>query len=144
MGSDQQSLWHDTLEDAIRSAVDALGGPKRVGADLWPSRRLPEAARLLNHALDVDRPEKLSLGEVELIGRLAREAGCHTIATYLMRAWGYQDPQPVEPVDELAELQRAFMASVDQQKQILQRLEQLQSLSGPELSLVRKSGRSHS
>lgn len=144
MGTEQQSLWHDSLEEAIRSAVDVLGGPKRVGGELWPSRRLHEAARLLNHSLDPDRAEKLALAELELIGRMAREAGCHTIATYLMRAWGYQDPQPVEPVDELAELQRAFMASVDQQKQILQRLEQLQSIAGPELTLVRKSGRAPS
>lgn len=141
MASDQQALWHDTLEDALRSAVDYLGGPKRVGADLWPTRRIHEAARLLNHALDVDRPEKLSPGEIELIGRRAAEAGCHTVATYLMRAWGYQDPQPMNPPDELAELQRAFMASVDEQRQLLQRFERMQSLAAPDLSLVRKSAR---
>jgi hypothetical protein len=124
----QQALWHDTLEDAIRSAVDVLGGPKRVGSTLWPTKRIPEAARLLSHCLDTERPEKLSLGEIELIGAQARQADCHTMATYLMRAWGYGDPQPIEPHDEHAELQRQFMRSVEDQKTIMRRLEQLQPL----------------
>lgn len=142
MGNDQQqALWHDTLEDAMRGAVDAIGGPKRVGSLLWPSKPIADAARLLNHSLDPDRPEKLSPGEIELIGRRAAEAGCHTVATYLMRAWGYQDPQPMNHPDELAELQRAFMASVDEQRQLLARFERMQSLTQPDLSLVRKPAR---
>lgn len=138
MGNEQQDLWHDTLEDAIRSAVDALGGPKRVGAMLWPSKRITDAARLLSHCLETDRAEKLSLGEVELIGRLAHDVGCHTVATYLMRAWGYQDPQPVEPRDEMAELQRQFVRSVEDQKAILRRLERVQAMpAGPDLVMVK-------
>lgn len=138
MGNDQQELWHDTLEDAVRSAVDVIGGPKRVGAMLWPSKRIPDASRLLNHCLEHDRAEKLSMGEIELIGQLAREAGCHTIATYLMRAWGYRDPEPIEPRDETAELQRQFMQSVRQQKDILRRLERLQTIPSAELSVVKR------
>jgi hypothetical protein len=138
MVNEQQSLWHDTLEDAIRSAVDVLGGPKRVGSMLWPSKRIHEAARLLSHCLDTDRPEKLSLGEIELIGSQAREADCHTIATYLMRTWGYDDPQPIEPLDKHAELQRQFMRSVEDQKAIMRRLEQLQPLATGNVKELRR------
>lgn len=137
MAETQQELWHDSLEDAIRSAVDALGGPKKVGSILWPGRRIADAARLLSHCLDPDRPEKLTLGELQWLGAMAREAGCHTISTYLMRAWGYRDPEPIQPRDEAAELQRAFMASVQQQKDILRRLERLQPVAGADLSVVR-------
>lgn len=137
MVNDQQELWHDTLEDAIRSAVDAIGGPKRVGSLLWPTKRITDASRLLSHCLELDRPEKLAMGEIELIGRLAHNAGCHTIATYLMRAWGYHDPQPVEPRDEAAELQRQFVAAVQAQKDIMRRLERLQQMAGPELTMVK-------
>lgn len=135
----QQELWHDTLEDAIRSAVDVIGGPKRVGSTLWPTKRIADAARLLSHCLELERPEKLSMGEIELIGRLAHDAGCHTVATYLMRAWGYQDPQPIEPRDEMAELQRQFVRSVEDQKAILKQLERMQAMpASAELSVVKR------
>lgn len=44
---------------------------------------------------------------------------------YIARASGYADPVPVDPEDERAELQRAFLASVKAQKDILKRMETL-------------------
>jgi len=44
--------------------------------------------------------------------KLARKKGCHAAMTYLARELGYADPQPVEPEDEKAKLQRQFNESV--------------------------------
>ena len=39
----QQKLWHEDICDALRAAVDALGGTKRVGRALWPAKSIEEA-----------------------------------------------------------------------------------------------------
>ena len=125
---EQETLWHDRLEDAVRAAVDALGGPKKAGAMLWPTLKIEDAARKLLHALDPDRAEKLAFAELDMIGREAAKANCHTIPAYLADAWGYERPRRVEPEDEMAVLQREFIASVRQQEELAKRLDHLMSL----------------
>ena len=121
-------LFHESLSDAIKDCITACGGPKVVGAKLWPEKSPDAAHRLLLSCLNDDRPERLSPDQLVFVLRLARERGCHIGATYLMRELGYADPVPVEPRDEMAELQRNFMAAVDMQRQILERMEHLQPL----------------
>lgn len=60
-----------------------------------------------------------------MVLRLARAKSCHIGVAYILRDLGYADPQPIEPRDEAAELQRAFMASVEAQRLILARMERL-------------------
>lgn len=38
------SLFHESLEDALRDVIQASGGPKIVASRLWPDKA-PEAAR---------------------------------------------------------------------------------------------------
>lgn len=112
MTTPQIPLFYDTYEDAIRDCVMALGGMKRVGSMLWPAMPADDAGRKLAHCLDLDKREKLSLGELSLIRKSARQAGVHALAAYEMRDAGYADPQPLAPEDEAAQLQREFIASV--------------------------------
>jgi hypothetical protein len=49
----------------------------------------------------------------------------HTGMTHIARACGYADPQPVDPEDARAALQREFVQAVKAQEQILKRLEAL-------------------
>ena len=91
----QDPLWHDTIYDALRALVDALGGPKRVAGALWPARDLAEAQRYLLKCLDADRGEKLGLEEFIWLLRQGREAGCHVAAEFLGQACLYT----VQPVD---------------------------------------------
>jgi hypothetical protein len=44
---------------------------------------------------------------------------------YISRECGYADPQPVEPEDEAAELQRQFIQAQQQMTQMLKRMEKL-------------------
>lgn len=107
---DQQPLFCETLEEALRGAVNALKGPKAVGVSLWPELSADVAAKRLNHCLDPDRPEKLELSQVVLIAKRARLVGCHTVMGYLAAELDYEY-KPVDPETEVQRLQREFIES---------------------------------
>lgn len=70
----QEPLFHESIEDALRAAVAAMGGYKML--------------------------------------RAARQAGYHGAMAFIDADCGYAPPQPIEPEDERAQLQRAFADSV--------------------------------
>ncbi|HHW4679807.1 MAG TPA: hypothetical protein ACQGQH_10380 [Xylella sp.] len=112
MTSLQIPLFYDSYEDAIRDCVTALGGFKKVGNMLWPAMAADDAGRKLAACLNTDKREKLDLNELRLIRREARKAGIHILAHYEARDAGYSEPQPLNPEDEAAQLQREFIAAV--------------------------------
>lgn len=108
--------------------MKALGGTKRVAADLWPARAardLADARRYLANCLSAERNEKLALDEVVFILRAARGVGCHAGMWYLAEALGYSRPTPIEPKDELADLLRQYLARREQEAGKDARLERL-------------------
>jgi hypothetical protein len=109
---DQPALFHETFAEALADCVRALGGNKTVGAMLWPEKTIDEARRLLLDSLNPDRPNKLAPEQVLLILREARKVNCHAAIAYINRECGYADPQPIEPEDERAALQREYIAAV--------------------------------
>lgn len=114
-----------SLADALSDVVYAIGGPKAVAAELWPSkfRAHPEsAARYVSQCLDPARREKLSLDELEWLLAAGREAEEHGAMYYLARRCHYAQPEPITPDDERAQLQREFIAAVESQQQIADRL----------------------
>lgn len=126
MGNAQIPLFYDTYEDAIRDCVTALGGNKKVGNMLWPAMPADEAGRKLAHCLNPEKREKLDLGELRLIRREARKAGIHILAHYEARDAGYAEPQPLTPEDEVAQLQKEFIASVKVLEAIQARMARVQ------------------
>lgn len=125
---DQQDLWVDSFEEALKAAIVAAGGPKKVASALWPAKSITDAARLLNHCLDPERNEKLALGEIELITELGVKAGCHTVMHYLSSRLLYAPPQPIKPEDEQAKLQREYIEMVKAQQVLAKRMEQMMAL----------------
>lgn len=105
----QLSLMHETMNDALRESVQAIGGSKKVGAMMWPELPVDHASTKVRDCLNSERRERFNPEQVLLIMRLARQAGCHALAAYMMREAGYADPQPVEPEDEVAKMQREFV-----------------------------------
>lgn len=105
---DQQPLFCESFEEAIRGAVNTLKGPKAVGVMLWPELSADVAAKRLNHCLDPERPEKLELSQVVLIAKRARLANCHTIFGFLAQELDYEF-KPVDPETEQARLMREFI-----------------------------------
>jgi hypothetical protein len=105
----QEPLFLNTYREAMVSAILALGGYKRVGAMLWPSKEADVAGDCLAKCLNPKKREKLSPDELALIRRECRRQNVHVLATWEMRDAGYADPQPIEPEDERASLMREFV-----------------------------------
>lgn len=107
----QLELIHESVRDAVRSAIAALGGPKRVAVRLRPSWEPDRAQKWLSNALDDARPEKLEIEDVIWILREAKRSGFHDAMRYFAAECEYQC-SPVEPEDELARLQREYISAV--------------------------------
>ncbi len=120
-------VFEDAL-DALRSAVRAIGGAKVAGRRLYPGKPQAQAHRDVLDALNPERERKFDIHEVIQILKWAREAGFHSAKHYLDLETGYERSAPRERADELAELQRAYIQSVEQQGRLVERIERLQQV----------------
>lgn len=110
---DTMGEFFEDFTEALREAVRALGGNKKVGPQLWPELPLEQASNRLRDCLNPERREKLSPDQVLLLLRLARTAGFHGAMAFIAYEAGYERPRTVEPEDREAELQRKFIDAVD-------------------------------
>lgn len=90
----QLALFYESLSDAIRDAVQHLGGLKAVGAQLRPELSPDQADR-----------------------------GHHQLMHYVADECGYARPAPIDPQDEAAELKRQYIEATKQLAIIAQRME---------------------
>lgn len=118
----QQPLWHESLEDAIDDIVSAVGGPKKLASKLWPDKPIADAARLLRHCLDPERPEKLDLSQLMFILREGRAVGCHTAMYFIATELNYEPPKPVEPETEQQRLMREFIDATNRMAKLTERM----------------------
>lgn len=112
-------------EDALREAVRAIGGPKKVGPMLWPDKTPDAAARLLQDCLNAGRSEKLELSQVLFILRAARDAGFHAAFQFIGADVGYE-VRPVtreEEVDRITSVIESTSAQLATAIATLQRLQ---------------------
>jgi predicted ATPase len=104
----QIQLWHESIEDAIGTAVQALGGAKKVAELLWPvqARNKPQTAYTrLRHCLNAEKPEKLDPDEVMTIARAAAVLGEHSIMKFFARELGYE-LVPLAPTESVKRMRR--------------------------------------
>jgi hypothetical protein len=116
----------DRINEALKTCVEALGGAKQVGPRLWPDKTLKSAQTLLLNALNENRPERLAPEQLLQIFRWARDAGCHAGMECMAQELGYAEPVPIDPVDQVADLQRRFISQVDQLAEIMAQINRLQ------------------
>lgn len=109
----QPQLFIESSDDAVRDTVRALGGAKVVGPVLWPVKKPDRAERDLLDCLNPNNPRELSFDEILLIGELGRTKGIHILAGFVNFRLGYAPPVPVDPEDQIAELQRQFIERAD-------------------------------
>ena len=102
---------HETLSDALREVITAAGGFKTVGALLFPDAPVDQAAGRLRDRLNDERREFLHPEQLTYLIRLGRRVGCHALLNFMARDAGYAEPTPIEPEDEIARLQREFVAA---------------------------------
>lgn len=120
----QYELIHESISDALREVVQALGGAKKVGATLRPDRPVAEAARWVSDCLNSERREKFDPDQVLWLLREGRAVGCHGAMSYIARDTGYS-ATPIEPQDEKAELQRQFILASKKLSGMAARIEAL-------------------
>lgn len=117
--------FFDDINDALKDAVRALGGFKKVGVLLWPElEQAPEqAANKIRDCLNPDRREKLSPQQLMFVMRKAREAGHHSLMGYVCAEAGYTAPTPIDPEALLADSQAEFVESVKRLDQLAKNIE---------------------
>lgn len=123
----QLALMHESMNDSLREAVQALGGTKKVGALMWPELPIDHASTKVRDCLNCERRERFNPEQVLMIMRMARQIGCHAVAAYMMREAGYADPLPVDPEDEIAKMQREFIEATKALGQLAARIEHVQA-----------------
>lgn len=115
-----------SFNDALIECVKAAGGSKKVGPLLFPEKPVDVAQRQLLACLNDDRPEKLSPDQALFVMRLAKDAGSHIAMEFICANLSYSQPVPIEPKDEVAQLQREF---IEASKHLEKMVERIQSLS---------------
>lgn len=123
--NDQFRLVIDDIHEALGEIVRALGGNAIVGKKLWPEKTDAQAATLMKDCLSPSRRERLNPEQVWLLFVWSRQAGFHNAKRWFDESTGYIPSEPMEPEDERAKLQRAFIESVAIQQKIAASLEKL-------------------
>lgn len=110
-------LFLEDSYDALKSAVQAMGGAKAVAVRLWPHKPMEQARKELLDALNRDNPRKLDVEEVVALLRMARETGFHQAKHWFDVELGYEPSEPSSPsvqrdrlADELARAADTFAA----------------------------------
>jgi hypothetical protein len=116
-----EQLFYESVNDALRVLIAALGGPKKVGPMLWPSNS--RAAQRLTDCLNDSRDEKLSPEELFKLARWGRDIGCHALASFFNSESGYAPPVPISHEDEKAELERKTIEAVGYMRHLVERAE---------------------
>ena len=119
----QSPLFFEGPEDAFSHLVSLMGGAKSVGARMRPDLAPDAAARWLKDALNADRREQLHPSQVIWLLKAAREAGIHDAMRWISGECGYTTPDPISPPDEMAELQRQFIAASKNLESMTARME---------------------
>ncbi|MES2972403.1 MAG: hypothetical protein V4757_02295 [Pseudomonadota bacterium] len=100
----------DTLNDALRSLVQALGGFKKVGGLMQPDNE--HADQWLRHCLDGNRREKLSPEQVIWLLHEGRKVNFHAAMDYVGQKTGYKH-KPVDLDEQRQALQETIAAGIE-------------------------------
>lgn len=112
----QDRLFYDGINDALRSVIQALGGNKVVGCKLWPEKSPDAAGRLLADCLNENKAERLAPEQVLLLLRMGHGVGCHAGMAYIAQECGYE----ITPITPDAERDRLADAILEASR-VLQR-----------------------
>jgi hypothetical protein len=130
----QPALFHESINDALRELVAALGGMKQVGTRMRPELPADHAGRWLSDCLNPDRREHLTPEHIMWLLAEGRKANAHAAMDYITTGCGYSAPQPVEPEDERAKLQREYIEAAKTMSRLAERIERTERTAGPRLA----------
>jgi hypothetical protein len=122
--------FYEGPEDALKAAVSALGGSKKVGPMLWPDKTIDQASRLLLDCLNPGRAEKLDITQVMFILARAKDVGCYAPFVWLAGEVGF-DAHPItraEEVDRVTSVIETASATLASAMSTLERLQRLRAV----------------
>lgn len=105
--------FFEDVNDALKAAVLALGGYKKVGPMMRPELPLDQAVAWVRHCLDASRREKFNPDQVMLILREARKANFHAAFEFVAADTGYK-ATPVDREQQAHQLQEVIAANLEQ------------------------------
>ena len=117
-----KNMGPESMTEALIECVKAAGGSKIVGHKLWPEKMVDAAQRHLLNCMQDGRSERLTPDQVWLVLKLAHDAGNHVGMAYLCDTVGYAPPTPMQPLDEVAQLQREFIEATRQLARMAERI----------------------
>lgn len=123
----QDSLFHESIDDALRGIVERAGGAKAIGLRLRPTKSADAAGKWVLDCLNPSRQERFDPEDVLHLLRIGREIGYHGAKHWIDGETGYAPTPPSEPADEQAQLMRDYIESVKHQQRITAKLEKLAS-----------------
>lgn len=123
----QTAMFHESINDALRELVVALGGTKAVGVSIRRELTADHAGRWLNDCLNGERREHLTPEQLLLLISDGRRAGLHSVMAWICAECGYATPVPVEPADERADLQRQYIDAARAMARLAERIERVNS-----------------
>lgn len=121
----QEELFHEDINGALGHVIAALGGNKSVGVELWPTLSADAAGKKVSNCLNGEHAQQFHPHDVIWLLKQGKSAGVHSAMAYISEECGYAPPQPLEPIDQAAQLQKEFIQSVEIQQAILNKLERL-------------------
>lgn len=127
---DQPPLFVESVYDALKGIVQAIGGTKAVGALLWPEKSMEDARRRLLDCLNPDRDEKFDVQQVILLLRLAREANFHLAKHWIDQETGYVPSEPADPKVEQEKLVATIERATAELHRAVDALDKLRGRSG--------------
>jgi len=95
--------FYECAEDALKGCIQALGGAKVVGAQLFPDKSIEAAREYLLASLNPNRNEKLSYTQMMWVFSKAKEAGFHGGFQWFASEIGY-DIKPITRAEEVDRL----------------------------------------
>ena len=111
------------IQEAIAQSVDAAGGPAVVGPLLWPDKDRKSATRLMKACLSPNHRERVSPTHMLQIFKLARAKGCSVGIDCLLSEVGCDRSEHISPEAEIADLQRAYIETVNALAKLAERIE---------------------
>lgn len=114
---------YDSIDDALKAAVMALGGIKKVAARLRPD--YDNSDDWLRSCLNPGKRERLTPEQLMWVLREARAIGFHSAMDYVAGFAGYK-ATPVDAKAQAQELQSVIAAGVEQLNKQMAQLARLQ------------------
>lgn len=94
--------FFESPENALKGCIEALGGAKVVGQQLFPDKTIENARDYLLACVNSDRQEKLSASQIIFIFRQAKAIGYHAGFDY----WAREAEYEIRPITKAEEVDR--------------------------------------